>query len=355
MSLSPWKKGHKCGRKRGEKMSRKFERDDILITVKGLKKHFTVGSSMVNRCILKAVDGLDFNIYRGETLGIVGESGCGKTTAGRTMIRLEEPTDGEVYFEGENIYKLSWTRMKKLRQKMQIIFQDPFSSLNPRMKVGDIVSEPLFIYGEGNKKERWERAAELLKVVDLEDYVLNRYPHQFSGGQRQRIGIARALALNPSFIVCDEPVSSLDVSIQAQVMNLLQDLQQEFRLTYLFISHDLSVIKHISDRIAVMYLGRLVELADSNKLFENPAHPYTRVLLSAIPDPFVEKKRIILEGDVPSPTEVPPGCPFHERCYMAEEICGSKVPFFNEIESDHYASCHFAKDIISECKSPIKQ
>ncbi len=336
-------------------MSERINKEDILVSVRGLKKHFQVGDNMLNRRWLKAVDGLDFDIYRGETLGIVGESGCGKTTAGRTLLRLEEPTAGEAIFEGEDIYSLPWRRLKKLRQKMQFIFQDPFSSLDPRLKVGDIVSEPLYIYGMGSRKERWEKAAELLRVVDLEDYALNRHPHQFSGGQRQRIGIARALAMNPSFIVCDEPVSSLDVSIQAQVMNLLQDLQEEYRLTYLFISHDLSVIKHISDRIAVMYLGKLVELADTDTLFEHPAHPYTRVLLSAIPDPFVEKKRIILEGDVPCPTELPSGCTFHERCYMAKPICSEQTPEFCEVETEHFASCHFAKKILTEYASPIKQ
>ena len=336
-------------------MSERINKEDVLISIRSLKKHFQVGSNMFNRQWLKAVDGLDFDIYRGETLGIVGESGCGKTTAGRTLLRLEEPTEGEVLFEGENIYDLSWSRLKKMRQKLQIIFQDPFSSLDPRLKVGDIVSEPLYIYGMGNRKERWEKAAELLKVVDLEEYALHRYPHQFSGGQRQRIGIARALAMNPSFIVCDEPVSSLDVSIQAQVMNLLQDLQEEYRLTYLFISHDLSVIKHISDRIAVMYLGKLVELANADKLFESPAHPYTRVLLSAIPDPFVEKKRIILEGDVPSPMNLPSGCTFHERCYMAESICSEQKPEFSEVETEHFASCHFAKTNLTTNEPLIRQ
>ena len=335
-------------------MSERINKADILISIRNLKKHFQVGSNMFNQRWLKAVDGLDFDIYRGETLGIVGESGCGKTTAGRTLLRLEEPTEGEVLFEGENIYELSWRQLKKMRQKLQIIFQDPFSSLDPRLKVGDIVSEPLYIYGVGNRSERWEKAAELLKVVDLEEYALNRYPHQFSGGQRQRIGIARALALNPSFIVCDEPVSSLDVSIQAQVMNLLQDLQEEYRLTYLFISHDLSVIKHISDRIAVMYLGKLVEIADAEKLFERPAHPYTTVLLSAIPDPFVEKKRIILKGDVPSPMNLPSGCTFHERCYMAESICSEQVPDFSEVEMEHFASCHFAKENLTANEPLLK-
>jgi len=299
---------------------------DNILEVRNLVKHFPITKGfIVQRQVgaVKAVDGVTFSIRRGETLGLVGESGCGKTTTGRVILRLMEPTSGEALFEGRNIFKLSKEDLRKMRRDMQIIFQDPYSSLNPRMTVGDIIGEPLEIHNLARGKEKVRRVQELLEVVGLSPYHVNRYPHEFSGGQRQRIGIARALAVNPKLIICDEPVSALDVSIQAQVLNLLQELQKEFGLTYLFIAHDLSVVKHISDRIAVMYLGKIAEIARADEMFENPQHPYTEALLSAvpIPDPGMRRERIILPGDVPSPVNPPQGCRFHTRCLYARESC----------------------------------
>jgi len=315
---------------------------DTILEVKNLYKHFPITKGFIMQRqvgAVKAVDGVSFSIRRGETLGLVGESGCGKTTTGRVILRLMEPTSGEASFEGRDIFKLKKEDLRLLRRDMQIIFQDPYSSLNPRMTVGDIVGEPLEIHNLARGKEKLRRVQELLEVVGLSPYHTNRYPHEFSGGQRQRIGIARALAVNPKLIICDEPVSALDVSIQAQVLNLLEELQKEFGLTYLFIAHDLSVVKHISDRIAVMYLGRIVELSDTLELFENPQHPYTEALLSAvpIPDPGMRRERIILPGDVPSPVNPPKGCRFHTRCLYAQESCRVNDPEL----VDYWGNGHF--------------
>lgn len=311
-----------------------------LIEVKDLKKYFHVGGN----AILKAVDGLNFFIREGETLGLVGESGCGKSTAGRTIIRLYEATGGEVIFDGINVHKLDKKQAKDFTKKAQMIFQDPYASLDPRMTVGDIIGEGIDIHNLYTGKERMERIYDLLNTVGLNREHANRFPHEFSGGQRQRIGIARALAVEPQFIVCDEPISALDVSIQAQVVNLLINLQREKKLTYLFIAHDLSMVKHISDRVGVMYLGTMVELASSTELYKRPTHPYTQALLSAIPiaDPEVEKtrKRILLEGDVPSPINPPPGCRFKARCRYATDRCMQEMPEFREIDKDHYVACH---------------
>jgi len=284
-------------------------------------------------------------VRKGETLGLVGESGCGKTTVGRSMLRLVEPTSGEVSFAGQDMLKLSGDELKAIRRDMQIIFQDPYASLDPRLPIGESVLEGLNIHKVGNPQERFDIMIETLKKVGLEDYHARRYPHEFSGGQRQRIGIARALALQPSFIICDEPVSALDVSIQSQVLNILKDLQQEFGLTYLFIAHNLSVVEHISDRVAVMYLGKIVELTGRDELFNNPLHPYTQALMSAIPipDPHLKRKRIILKGDVPSPLNPPSGCRFHPRCSIAEEICSQKEPEFREVSDDHWVACWMVK------------
>jgi oligopeptide/dipeptide ABC transporter ATP-binding protein len=309
-----------------------------LVKVENLVKHFPVEGS---DDVVRAVDDVSFEILAGETLGLVGESGCGKSTVGRCLLRLYEPTSGDVFFEGNNIVGLPNREMQRLRREMQIIFQDPYASLNPRLNILSIVSEPLKIHGIGNKNERRERVADLLKKVGLDPAYMKRYPHEFSGGQRQRIGIARALALNPKLIIADEPVSALDVSVQAQVVNLLQDLQAEFGLTYLFISHGLAVVEHISNRVAVMYLGKIVEIADAQTLYENPLMPYTKALLSAIPvpDPRAKRERIVLQGDVPTPINPPSGCRFRTRCPWAIEECAQVVPELREIEPNHFAAC----------------
>ncbi|OLC59164.1 MAG: peptide ABC transporter substrate-binding protein [Ktedonobacter sp. 13_1_40CM_4_52_4] len=316
-----------------------------LLEVKHLKKYFPIKGGVFSKTIgyVYAVDDVNFTLARGETLGLVGESGCGKSTTGRTILRLIEPTDGELYFEGQDITKLEKSAMRALRREMQIIFQDPYASLNPRMTVGSIIGEPLEIHKIAKGSEKEERVASLLQKVGLRAEDMRKYPHEFSGGQRQRIGIARALALNPKLIVCDEPVSALDVSIQAQVINLLEDLQAEFSLSYLFIAHNLNVVEHISNRVAVMYLGQIVELASDEDLYKNPQHPYTEALLSAvpIPDPTLKKKRIILEGDVPSPINPPKGCHFHTRCMYKEQICEEVEPEFKDIGGGHWVACHF--------------
>ena len=321
--------------------------DDVLVEVKDMKMHFPVTSGIIFQrkvADVKAVDGISFTIKRGETLGLVGESGCGKTTTGRCILQLYTPTAGDVIYDGQRINDLDSRSMRAMRRQMQIIFQDPYGSLNPRMTCGDIVGEPLVVHKlTSGKGEYRDRVTELLQTVGLNPYMADRYPHEFSGGQRQRIGIARALAVNPSFIVCDEPVSAFDVSIQAQVINLLEDLQEQFGLTYLFIAHDLSVVRHISDRVAVMYLGHIVEIADRIELYENPQHPYTRALLSAIPipDPIIEaqRERIILTGDVPSPMNPPPGCVFHTRCPIMVDSCMDETPALREVSPNHWVSC----------------
>ena len=318
-----------------------------LVDVKGLKVYFPLKGGLLNRTVahVKAVDGVDLFIKRGETLGLVGESGCGKSTTGRAILQLIKPTAGSVKLDGVELTKLSPKAVRATRQNMQMVFQDPYGSLSPRFTIGQIIAEPLENFNRGNAQEIREQVEHLLEVVGLNPFVVNRFAHEFSGGQRQRIGIARALALHPSFIVADEPVSALDVSIQAQVLNLLEDLQEEFDLTYLFVAHNLSVVKHISDRVAVMYLGRVAELAKSEDMYEMPLHPYTQALLSAIPvpDPQVEarRKRIILEGDVPSPVNPPSGCNFHPRCWKAQQICREVIPPLEEKQPNHYAACHF--------------
>jgi oligopeptide/dipeptide ABC transporter ATP-binding protein len=315
-----------------------------LLEVHDLKKYFPVKKGILSRTIgeVRAVDGISFTLERGETLGVVGESGCGKTTVGRSILRLIEPTSGQVFFNGQDLLRLRGEELRKMRASFQIIFQDPFSSLDPRMSVGEIISEPLRNHRSASRSEIKDRVAHLLNRVGLHPSQMGRYPHEFSGGQRQRIGIARALALNPLAIVCDEPVSALDVSIQAQVINLLVELQEEMNLSYLFIAHDLSVVEHISDRVAVMYLGRIVELASDQALYENPVHPYTQALLSAVPvpDPDIRKQRIILEGDVPSPIHPPTGCAFHPRCPAKRERCSRERPELVNLGNDHYVACH---------------
>ncbi|GHO91375.1 ABC transporter ATP-binding protein [Reticulibacter mediterranei] len=321
--------------------------DQTLVEVKGLKVHFPIKGGLLGRTVanVKSVDGVDLFVRRGETLGLVGESGCGKTTTGRAILQLIKPTAGSVKLNGVELTTLPSNEIRKRRAEMQMVFQDPFGSLDPRYTVGQIVAEPLENFQRGTPKQIREEVAHLLEVVGINPYYVNRFAHEFSGGQRQRIGIARALALHPSFIVADEPVSALDVSIQAQVLNLLQDLQGQFGLTYLFVAHNLSVVKHISERVAVMYLGRVVELAQSASLYETPLHPYTQALLSAVPvpDPDIEarRKRIILEGDVPSPVNPPSGCNFHPRCWKAQAICREVIPPLEEKQSNHYAACHF--------------
>ena len=320
---------------------------NVLLHVDNLVKHFPITQGIIIQKqvgAVHAVDGVSFDIYEGETLGLVGESGCGKSTTGRTILQLYRPTSGSVYFEGKDLVAMKGEELRKTRKRMQMIFQDPYASLNPRMTVGEIVGEPMVIHKTYTGKDLEDRVADLLALVGLNPAFSNRYPHEFSGGQRQRIGVARALALDPSLIVCDEPISALDVSIQAQVVNLLEDLQAELGLTYLFIAHDLSMVRHISDRVAVMYLGIIVELTDRDELYNNPLHPYTQALLSAvpIPDPFAEEKRqrIILEGDVPSPVNPPSGCRFRTRCPLATTICEQEKPEFREVKPGHFVACH---------------
>lgn len=317
-----------------------------LMVVKNLKKYFPVKTGILQRisAYVQAVDDVSFEVKKGETLGLVGESGCGKTTVGRTVLRLTDPTSGSVEFDGKDILKLSGNELKAVRRDMQIIFQDPYASLDPRLRIGDSVLEGLEIHKIGNKKDRYQMAIDILKKVGLEEYHARRYPHEFSGGQRQRIGIARALALKPRFIVCDEPVSALDVSIQSQVLNILKDLQDEFGLTYLFIAHNLGVVEHISDRVAVMYLGKIVELTNRDELFRNPLHPYTKALMSAIPipDPTLKRERTILKGDVPNPINPPTGCRFHPRCPVAVAGCAEKEPLLVEKSAGHQVACWLA-------------
>ena len=323
------------------------EKGEVLLDVRDLKMHFPVTEGIVfHRTVaeVKAVDGISFQIRKGETLGLVGESGCGKTTTGRCILQLEQPTSGEIIFEGQSLIHMDARALRPLRQKIQVIFQDPYSSLNPRMKTGDIVAEPMYVHGiEPDAKKRAQRVRELFSVCGLPVKMVDRYPHEMSGGQRQRVGIARALSLNPEFIICDEAVSALDVSIQAQVINLLEDLREEFGLTYLFIAHDLSVVRHLCHRVAVMYLGKMVELADCDELYDNPQHPYTKALLSAvpIPDPAIEADREhqTVKGEVPSPMNPPSGCVFHPRCPLAVDSCGRKIPEFREVKPGHWVAC----------------
>ena len=323
---------------------------EILLKVDNLVKHFPIYRGVFQRQVgaVRAVDGVTFDVYRGETLGLVGESGCGKSTTGRTILQLYRPTSGSVNFDGQDLVALKGEELRQMRRKMQMIFQDPYASLNPRMTVGEIIGEPLMVHNVASGKEIKERITHLLDIVSLSSAFANRYPHEFSGGQRQRIGVARALALQPEFIVCDEPISALDVSIQAQVINLLEDLQKQFNLTYLFIAHDLSVVRHISDRVAVMYLGVLVELADRDTMYNNPLHPYTQALLSAvpIPDPLAEERRqrTVLEGDVPSPVNPPSGCRFRTRCHLAYSYCAEAQPDWREVQPGHFVACHSVSD-----------
>ncbi|BFH65976.1 ABC transporter ATP-binding protein [Paenibacillus azoreducens] len=317
-----------------------------LMKVANLKKYFPVTGGVFQRTVgyVKAVDDVSFEINRGESFGLVGESGCGKSTIGRTILRLNEKTAGDVIFKGQDIYKLTKDKLRELRPELQIVFQDPYSSLNPRIKVGEAIGEALLSHGLVQRSELKERVIETLNICGLASYHYDRYPHEFSGGQRQRIGIARALILNPDFIVADEPVSALDVSIQAQIINLLSDLQEKRQLTYLFISHDLSVVEHLCNRIGVMYLGSMVELAEKKELFRNPLHPYTKALLSAIPipDPTLKRERIVLQGDIPSPANPPAGCKFHTRCPLASDICREEAPQYRNMGQDHFVACHFA-------------
>lgn len=319
-----------------------------LVRVENLTKYFPIKAGILQRKVgdVKAVDGVSFDIWRGETLGMVGESGCGKTTVGRTILRIYPPTSGEIFFDGIPLSSVKNKPLRQMRRRMQMVFQDPYASLNPRLTAGEIVGEPLEIHGLARGAEKQKRVAELFELVGLSREYINRYPHEFSGGQRQRIGLARALALTPDLIICDEPIAALDVSIQAQIVNLMQELQEELNLTYLFIAHDLSMVKHISDRVLVMYVGKVMELAQRDELYESPLHPYTKALLSAvpIPDPEYEmqRKRIILSGDLPSPAQPPPGCRFHTRCPIAEEQCKLTEPPLREVVPNHVVACHFA-------------
>jgi len=319
--------------------------NNTLVKVKNLKKHFHLRAGLFSRAVgsVKAVDGVSFEIYPNETFGLVGESGCGKSTLGRVLLRLIEPTEGEIYFMGKDLRALKGEELRRMRKEMQIIFQDPYSSLNPRMTVGSIIGEAFTIHRLARGKEKRERVMALLDEVGVRAEAYNRYPHEFSGGQRQRIGIARALACEPKFIVCDEPVSALDVSIQAQILNLFLELQDKYKISYLFISHDLRVVEHIADRVAVMYLGKIVEMAKARDLYKNPLHPYTQIILASVPlpDPKLKKKRAIITGDVPSPINPPPGCQFHPRCKYARDICQKQEPEIKEYEPGHFASCHF--------------
>jgi oligopeptide transport system ATP-binding protein len=328
------------------------EQKEVILRVEHLKKYFPIRRGILQQVVgsVKAVDDVSFDVYRGETIGLVGESGCGKTTTGRTIIRLYTPTDGRITFQGVDLTTISGRQLRKVRRKIQMVFQDPYASLNPRMSTMNIIGEPMENYQLVNGKEKQERVAELMHVVGLHPAVMNRYPHEFSGGQRQRIGLARSLALNPDLIICDEPISALDVSIQAQVINLLEELQEKLGLTYIFIAHDLSMVRHISRRVAVMYLGKIVELTDRETLYDKPLHPYTQALLSAIPvpDPVVEEKRqrIILEGDLPSPANPPAGCNFNTRCRLVNKFCHEVEPEFLEVAPGHFCACHQIKSAV---------
>jgi oligopeptide transport system ATP-binding protein len=336
--------------------STKAQSSEILLEARDLKKYFPIKGGVFSRTVghLKAVDGVSFSMRRGKTLGVVGESGCGKTTLGRVLLRLTEPTAGEVLFNGRAVSGVSLNSFRPIRRDMQIIFQDPFASLNPRMRIETVIGEPLKLHGLANRQQRKKRVEELIEVVGMDPYHLRKYPHEFSGGQQQRVVIARALALNPALIVCDEPVSALDVSIQSQILNLLQRLQNQFDLTYLFISHDLSVIRHISSVVGVMYLGKLVEMAGVDELFSNPLHPYTEALFSAIPatDPGLRRERILLKGDVPSPVDIPQGCRFASRCRYRMEKCTSREPELEDLGARHYVRCYLHEGRASSSEAP---
>jgi len=328
-----------------------------LVEVKDLKKHFPVNKKGIlgGKAHVKAVDGVSFDIHKGEVLSLVGESGCGKSTTGRLILKLLQATDGQIKFDGEDITNLKESQMREKRSQMQMIFQDPYQSLNPRMRIRDLIAEPLLVHENMDKIERYKRVKKLLDMVGLPESSMEKFAHEFSGGQRQRIGIARAISVNPKLIIADEPVSALDVSVQSQVLNLMQDLQEELGLTYLFISHNLSVVEHISDRIAVMYLGKIVEIASRDELYANPQHPYTKALLSAVPvpDPKKKRNRIILKGDIPSPINPPTGCPFHTRCQFATELCKTKVPELSSSADGHFTACHFFEELKEDSNQQI--